>query len=281
MTFVDIIIVGSQKSGTSSLLGYLGAHPGIQAQRRREMTWFTDAAEPFPADFYFSQPDHVDRLLLGKLAGLMYSADGVARLAEHNPAVTAVAVLREPVSRAHASYWLARRRGRESASEFEQAVDAGLRGVEAGKACDYLDWSCYAPYVERLQETLPRGAVHVVILEELIGDPRMVVTPILAALGLDAACLADEMPRENRGGAARSDVLARGRRRGGRMEAAKRLLSPDAREALRRTYRRLNERSFSPPPIDPAVESRLRRFYEDPNRRLEALLGRSIDVWRA
>ena len=42
----------------------------------------------------------------------MYDGGAVARLVEISPAVTVVAILREPVARAYASYWFARRRGR-------------------------------------------------------------------------------------------------------------------------------------------------------------------------
>ena len=62
---------------------------------------------------------------------------------------------------------------------------------------------------------------------------------------------------------------------------AKRLLTPETREALRRHYRRFNETEASLPPIDAVTESRLRAAFERPNRRLEEMLGGPLDVWRS
>jgi hypothetical protein len=286
MASVDVMIVGSQKSGTSSLLAYLGAHPGILPQQRREMTWFTDAdlaAHPFPHAFYFD--DGPGQLRLGKLSGLMYDTTAVTRLVENNPDVIAVAVLREPVARAYASYWFARRRGRESQPSFEEAIEAGLAriGGETGwedSGCPYLDWSCYAPHLERLRRQVGSESLHVLVLEDLVRDPRVEVAPLLRRLGLDADGLDAAVPWENSAGAARSTVLARARRRGGRISVAKRVLSPSLREALRRHYRRFNETEVSLPPIDPVTRERLRTVFEGPNRRLEDLLGTTLAAWR-
>lgn len=288
MATVDIMIVGAQKSGTSSLLAYLGSHPGILPQQPREMTWFTDtdlASRPFPDDFYFGANGCDGRLRLGKLSGLMYDPVAVSRLVDVNPAVTTVAILREPVARAHASYWFARRRGRESRPTFEDAIAAGLARIEGdagwdASGCSYLDWSCYAPHLEQLGRRLPRASVHVLVLEEVVGAPRIQVAPMLGGLGLDVRPLPAAIPRENSAGMARSALVARARRRGGRLAVAKRALTPGMREALRRHYRRFNETDVSLPPIDPATRSRLRTVFEGPNRRLEGLLGRPLDAWR-
>jgi hypothetical protein len=288
MASIDIMIVGSQKSGTSSLLAYLGAHPGVFPQRARELTWFTDpvlAAQPFPDSFYFGDEDRPGRRRLGKLAGLMYDQAAGTRLAEVNPSVTAVAILRDPVSRAYASYWFARRRGRESLGRFEDAIAEGIRRIDGEinwerSGSPYLDWSCYAPHLERLQARLGPGNLHVLVLEDVVRSPRTALTPLVQAVGLDADLLPPSFPRGNSAGVARSPMLARARRRGGRLRVAKRLLSPRLREALRGHYRRLNELEVSLPAIDPDTEARLRALFEGPNRRLENLLGRSVDAWR-
>ena len=128
MAALDLMIAGAQKSGTSSLLSWLGTHPRILAQKRPEMTWFTDDDGPaggFSDEFYFdANPGNC--LRLGKLAGLMYSDQGLDRLVAHSPEVATIVVLRDPVERAYASFWFARRRGREALDDFEQAVEPGL-----------------------------------------------------------------------------------------------------------------------------------------------------------
>ncbi|HEX2699660.1 MAG TPA: sulfotransferase [Acidimicrobiales bacterium] len=283
---VDLMIVGSQKSGTTSLLAYLARHPAITAQIRPEMTWFSDAdlaGRPFPTDFYFGADVGDGRLRLGKLAGLMYHAEAVRRLREHNPTVRTIAILREPVGRAYSSYWHARRRGHEPIETFEDAIHASAdrfgdaRNVERW---DYLGWSSYAPYIERLQETFGADAVHVAIFEEFAADPATTVVPLLASCGLDGAGLGRDMPSENSGGRARSKVLSRLSTHPAVKDVTRRLLPMSIRAAFRRQYRRVNEVGFRPPPIGAGVERELRIYFEEPNARLEALIGRPIQAWR-
>jgi len=193
-------------------------------------------------------------------------------------------VLRNPVERAYASFWFARRRGREPVTDFEAAVDGGLAGVEGDAAwtdagCRYLDWGCYAPHIERLYQRQGQGSVYVVILEELISDGRQAIAPVLDRCGLDVDALPGGLPRENSSGAVRSEALTRARRNGSLAGTARRLLPRATRGALLSGYRRVNERSGVPPPMNPATRERLEAVFTGPNRRLEALLGRSVDVW--
>lgn len=282
---VDLMIVGSQKSGTTSLLDYLGRHPGISTQIRREMTWFVEPDQhvlPFPERFYFGDGDWDGQLRLGKLAGLMYHPEAVARLHEHNPRVQAIAILRDPVARAYSAFWFARQRGREPLESFEEAIAAERNPSEDERTAgySYLEWSRYASYVEHLQQTLGRDSVHVVILEEFLRDPKSRVLAVTGRVGLDPAALGAEVPAENTARRARSDRVARFRRRSRAAHAAKRLLPRSARESLRRQYRRLNEVDLRPPPMAPTTDRALRDLFAQPNRELEALLGRPIEMWR-
>lgn len=277
---VDIMIVGAQKSGTTSLLAYLGDHPSIEPQPQREMTWFTEPEQqPFPEQFYFGSAAP-GGLRLGKLAGLMYQPDAVARLATHNANVAVLAILRNPVERAYSSFWHMRGRGHEQTfSHFEQAmreaIERAANGV--GSQTSYLEWSSYEPPIRRLQSRFG-DALSVLIFEEFVADPVSVTLPLLERWGLDIGALSPDAPRENPSGGMRSHVAARlTRARASRL--AKRMIPPKARLALRRQYVSANLTASRPPPIDRATERALRDLFREPNRRLEDLLGRSIDVW--
>ncbi len=287
MATLDLMIAGAQKSGTSSLLAWLGTHPQILAQRQPEMTWFTDpgvSAGPFPDDFYFDAMPPGQCLRLGKLAGLMYSDEGAGRLRAHSPGALTIAVLRDPVERAYASFWFARRRGREPVGDFDQAVEAGLDRVDGDEdwqesGCRHLDWGCYAPHVQRLYDRLGQGSVHVVIFEDLISDGPRAIAPALDRCGLDVDGLQGWLPRENSGGAARSVALTRARRNSSLAGVARRMLPLATRGVLLSGYRRMNERSGASPPMSLATRKRLETVYAGPNRRLEAVLGRSVEAW--
>jgi Sulfotransferase family len=280
---VDVMIVGAAKCGTTSLLAYLGRHPGVQAPDHLEMTWFSDPAlyaEPFPDDLYFPGGPPAGRLRLGKLAGLMYREGDVDRLHALNDRVHAVVILRDPVARAYSSYWFARRRGRETREDFLAVVrDAAGDGTAPRPDDHYLQGGLYAEPVERLQHRLGADRVHTVVFEEFVADPAAALGSVVERLGLDAGALPAEVPHENRAREARSPALARARRSRQVVAVARRALPPGARDMLRRHYRRVNENEVRVPPIDPVAERELRAFFAGPNRRLEAVLGRTIDAW--
>lgn len=282
---VDIMIVGAQKSGTTSLLSYLGSHPAIEAQVVREMTWFAHTdRRPFPENLYFGRAAPYG-LRLGKLAGLMYKPDAVARLAAHNPQVEVLAVLRDPVHRAYSSFWYSRGRGHDpSAESFEQAFSSAVDrppDTAATSSIAYLEWSSYEHYEHSVRQLQTRfgAAFNVLIFEEFIADPVGVTRPLLRRWGVDEHGLGAEVPRENASGEVRSPTAAR-LLRGRAVRGAARLVPAVGRAALRRRYHRANLTTESrPPPMDAETERVLRDVFREPNRRLEELLGRPIEAW--
>jgi hypothetical protein len=290
---LDMMIVGAHKAGTSTLLRYLGAHPGIRAQIWHEMTYFVephlyrrDLAEY--RDWYFGRPDQPsDRNLIqiGKLAGLMYQPQGLDRLRQHNPNVQVAAILRDPVRRAYSAFWFARLEGREPLASFEEA----LRGDDARfgtdhrsrRTCAYLDRSLYAQHIRRLFEWFGHDRVHVLILEEFHQNSVMAVEPLLRSFDLDPSSLPALAERENTSRRPRSFRFARLlHSQSGATLAMKRMLPRGARDAIRHCQRRFNEVPWSPPPIDAALEHELRTYFAGPNRDLEQLLDRELSgLW--
>jgi hypothetical protein len=281
VALVDLMIVGGAKAGSTSLLVYLAQHPGVQRPEQIEMTWFSDPAlhaKPFPEDLYYDGPAG-DRLRLGKLAGLMYRDHSIDWLYDTNPAVHAVAILRDPVKRAYSDFWFGRRQGREPIEDFAAAIKAAETAEPESPRWQYLEGGRYYSRIEKLQQRFGRDQVHAVIFEDYIADPATTVAPVARAIGLDPSPLGSVAPRENPAMEARSGTLARARRRRGVVQFARRALPSGTRGALRKQYRRLNERETTTPPLDPDVEGDLRAHFAESNRRLEALLGHSIESW--
>ncbi len=289
---VDIMIVGAQKAGTSSLLRYLGAHPGIRAAIRPEMHCFMDPDmdQRDPSgyrDRYFGparQPSELDLVHVGKLAGLMYEPEALEQLHRNNPGVQVVAILRDPVRRAYSAFWFARLRAREPLTSFEEALhgDQARFGTNHNSArrCEYLDRGLYAKHVERLYALFGRDQVHAIILEEFQQDPASTLAPLLRRFHLDPAELPPLAVTQNAARRPRSFRLARLPRSWAGALVARRILPRGPRVALRRRLRRLNEVAWSPTPMEAATECELRAYFAGPNRDLERLLGRDLSgLW--
>jgi Sulfotransferase domain len=282
---LDLIIAGAQKAGTTSLLAYLAHHPRVTTQRQPELNYLVNPTTPRSAftdvaGHYFGPDAAAGTVVVGKLAGLMYEPEGMAKLRREQPGVRAVVVLREPVARAYSAYLHARARGREPLDSFEEALaaDPARFGADENsrRICAYLDRSLYARHLRTVFAHLGRDAVEVVFLEDLTADPRAVAGQVLSPWGLDPDALPARLPRENPAREARSSSLAALRRGPGR--ALRRALPGAARDRLRRAYRSLNELPTDAPGLEPDVQHRLRARLAPANAELAELLG--VDLAR-
>lgn len=264
---VDVMIVGTPRSGTSTLLVHLGRHPRLQAQRLPELTWFGDPKQrsgPFPERRFFDG-DRDGRLRVGKAAGMMFDPSAIARLRELNPAVQVAVMVREPAARAHSSFWWARRQGLEQVRDFAEVWEIVKRdGTAAGRRHHLFEGGRYGTHVGALFDTCGRDAVEVIVLEEYRADPHRVLQPLAAKLGIDPEGFPAEVPVEN----------AASTRSGGPSRPG------SVRDRVRAVYRRSNQRDVQPTDLDPSIAAELRAHYVDEVRRLEELLGRPIDAWR-
>lgn len=286
---VQMMIVGAQKAGTSSLQEYLGQHPELCTHGPDEMTFFVDEDEyrkGYDAAYprYFS-PGHPEQALMAKSAGVMYIPGAVDRLFEHNPRVQVVALLRNPVDRAYSAYWFCRRRGWEDLKSFEEALEAeALRLQGCGQRAlqvAYLDRGRYAPQVARLFDRFGRDQVHVFLLEELKRAPERLCAELFAVLAVSSDFTPATGQRHNEAALARSATLARFITHHNPVKTAlKKVLPLDVRIQLRQRLRGLNERSFRPPPMDTATRARLVEYFEPHNCELGALLGRDLSGWK-
>ncbi len=144
------MIAGAAKAGSTSLLAYLGQHPGLRVQRSQEMTFFRIDREyrlGYERAFrrYWGRVEEDGGAILAKNAGMMYSPEALDRLWWHNPDTVLLISLRDPAERAFSHYWHSRGGGREplrevrrghggrvaAACAWRQSGDLRLHGVES------------------------------------------------------------------------------------------------------------------------------------------------------
>jgi len=239
----DAVILGAQKSGTSSLHNYLTQHPGVTAPLRKEVHFF---------DLNYARGEQWYRAHFGRTgdAGLnldsspyyLFHPAVAQRLHAMLPDAKLIVLLRDPVRRAYSGYWHERDKGRETLS-FEEAIAAEPGRIEAAQArladgtlershehqhFSYLARGRYAEQLERWFGHFPRERFLILRFEDLVADPLAVLNQSLAFVGLPPAEAVD-------------------------LEAR-------------------NTRRY--PPMAEATAAVLREYYEPWNRRLEALLDR-------
>ncbi len=242
----DVVIIGAQKCGTSSLHNYLVQHSGIIAPQRKEVHYFDLNYQRGEAWYraHFGRPGEPG-LNIDSSPYYLFHPQVPARMHALLPEAKLIAVLRDPVRRAYSHYWHERDKKRETLS-FEDAIAAEpdrinepARRLAAGEIQSsrehqlhsYLARGRYAEQLERWMALYPREQLRVIRFETLVREPLATLNTTLEFLGLPALQSAQLEPR--------------------------------------------NTRKY--PPMKPETVTSLRKYFATHNVRLEQLLGLELD----
>ncbi|MBM7518322.1 sulfotransferase family protein [Nocardioides nitrophenolicus] len=247
-----VIVVGAQRAGTTTLFRLLSEHPRLCRPTVDKGTGYFDDGYAhgrrwYRAHFPLRRPGRWRRTSFECSGYYLFHPLAAARIARDLPGVQVVAMVRDPVARAHSAHRHELARGFETLSfadaverEEQRTADAtALLAADPGAVSfahrhhAYLQRGEYAAQLRRFVAALGPDRVHVVEADELFADPVPVYVDLQRRLGLP-------VHRPERVG-------------------------------------RWNERPGAPLP--PELEERLRRHYDDHDASLAELLGR-VPSWR-
>lgn len=203
----DFLIVGAQRAGTTSLYNYLIQHPDVGRVRLGKGVHYFDTNPTASLGWYRSHfpldPAKVPLKRQPKSVGegapyYMFHPMAAERIDAVLPTVKIIAILRDPVERAHSQWVHETARGFETLpfAEALHAEDDRLRGEEERLRNDpsayshshqhhsYAARGQYAPQIERLWERFGRDRVLVLPATRLFADASAVYRETLDFLGL-------------------------------------------------------------------------------------------------
>jgi hypothetical protein len=216
MALPDFLLLGAPKAGTTALHVALAGHPQLCMSETKEPKFFlTDGPPPTGggpgdaktyAEYVWRQEDY-ERLwehgepdqLRGESTTL-YLQDPQAhdRIRKLVPDVKLVAVLRDPVDRAHSNWAHLRSHGLEPVADFPRACMLGHRRAEQGWGpfWQYLEIGRYGRQLEHLFRVFDREQVLILLYRDLREQPVETLDRVCAFLGVETGLL-DEVPAEN------------------------------------------------------------------------------------
>ncbi len=118
------IIIGAQKSGTTSLYQWIVQHPNVQQALRKEIHYFDRHHEKSVAWYlsHFPQSQDTGRFLLGEATpNYFFHPTAARRLSQLFPDIKLILVLRNPIERAYSHFQHNIRRNRIQGT-FEKAL---------------------------------------------------------------------------------------------------------------------------------------------------------------
>lgn len=206
MKQLDFIIIGAQKSATTSLFKYLIKHPGIHMPRDKEAPYFSDSVlykngwQQFTQQYFKNSSE--DKLWGTVTPQYMGDPRAAQRIAKQNPQARLIAILRNPIDRSYSHYTMSVRRDIEK-RDFDHTIDDLLKsdhlkkyrkatppehdnGYTQSQNKDnnyYCVWSEYGRILSQYREHFPAEQMLILYMDELISDPQHSLDKVTHFLG--------------------------------------------------------------------------------------------------
>lgn len=292
---LDFIIIGAQKSGTTSLAEYLRPHPEIFLPEEKELPFFISqnasarAWDEF-ASIYFR--DAASTCMWGKATThyMIYPASPHL-IRSTMPDIKLIAILREPVSRAFSQYQMEVRRRKETCSfeiAFEQQLkpDALARARRFGDSEETAEKDCYLAFGEygrilkRYFATFRREQILVLFLDELSAEPAATMEKVQRFLGVKKITMPSNIGRRYHQGS-RAGLFASAALAAKSIPLTKmlwKLLAPAKLKSAvrRRTGIYAGQTPMRTEPLSEEMRMRLTEFYRQDMADLKTLLERPL-----
>jgi hypothetical protein len=264
---LDVCLIGSQKSGTTSLSAWLAAHPRLAHSRIKETHFWsrhedasmerTDAEVEAWLDDQFAGAQDGQLLVDSSTSYSMHPEFPRVpeRLFAHNPDLRILYIVRDPVARIESHL------GHDHRNRLIDSLD--LATVRARPR--YLQRSSYHAQLAEWARRYPWSQIHVVVMEELLRSPAKELAAVEQFLGIDGG--SDELPALNVTRELRGPTWLEAKLRSTPFPLPHRFAS-----AMRRRWGRVT------PSVDlgPEARAEIRRELAADRAALEARLGRPL-----
>ncbi|WP_263785481.1 sulfotransferase family protein [Salinibacter grassmerensis] len=296
----NTFVIGAAKSGTTSLYDYLRQHPDVFMSPVKEPCYFAYAENPpemaGPGDREANREsgvvytmneykslfsDATREAIVGEASPVyLYDQDAPRLLYEQCPDASLIAILRNPIVRAHSHYLQLVQSGREPLESFEAALEAEDERVAAGWewSWHYRRMGFYGRQLARYLDYFDRDQLYIYRFNELTTNPAGFAKTVYRSLGVDPSFTPDTGVRRRATGVPQVDWLHRFIGTPDHfLRRWSRLVIPEAvRERILMMVRNAN---LQKPPLPDAARARLTDEYKEDVHRLEALLDRSFSDW--
>lgn len=271
----QFLIIGAQKSGTSSLRKFLEHNPNYFFTPRRELHFWNRDREyrdgQGVAEYFKNFEQALPNQIVGeKSPSYLPSQSAAERIAFHLPQVKIVAVLRDPADRAHSAYLHGRRIGAIPKSRtFSQAIRdyQNNQGVPYG---DVVSQGFYFESLERYFKNFDADQIHVISFSQLTQNPELILPELMKFLlptesDFQSVDIDYVLPRVNVARTSRFPQLVR------QIRGSKRLSVEQKNYLSGLTFKKLREVS-----IRPEDRTFLDEIYRESNANLKKRLGHTF-----
>jgi Sulfotransferase domain len=295
----NFLIIGAARSGTTALARFLSSHPNVVVSSPKEPHFLAlgGTAPQFTGPGDSEMMNRVAVTTLEGYLGLFAGAGGAARRGEGSvstlyyagrsiphidahcePGTRLIAILRDPVERAHSAYLYLRARGHERCDTFEEALAAEDARVEAGwhHMWHYVRMSRYGEQLQPFVEHFGRDRLLVVRHDDLELRAVPTLRRVFDFLELEPVSV-DTSIEINRSGLPRSRAVHHAMKAIRSVEPVRRAVRAVTSQRLRENVRSAN---LAHPPLEVALRSSVREALASDGDLLAALNVVDVTGWR-
>ncbi len=290
---IDVMIVGAQKAGTTSLLRYLGEHPACISHPQKEFSYFTDKAEyaeglAAALKKYYAHKEYTDKTkIIAKNAGLFTDMNGLARLKKNSPDCQLVFILRNPVERTYSSYLMEKNFGtvKFDFEDLPEMIKKHQNNNENTWDFDFfIEYSLYSHHLKNIYSLFPKENVNIVLYEDLKNNGAEVCKTIFRKLKIDDSFLPNVEMKHNVTQKTRSNFYARAvkhllRNHNPIKKLIKRFVPGHKVYKYGELLRDVNKTEKKHEPINAEVKQFLVDYYRPYNKELEEMIGKDLTSW--
>ncbi|VAW40998.1 hypothetical protein MNBD_GAMMA01-793 [hydrothermal vent metagenome] len=192
---IDFIVVGAQKSGTTSLYQYLKCHPEIFLPDKKELEFFyRDELFSRGYDWYIDTffKDATNDSKIGEVSPqYMFDESIPYRIKSCCPDVKVIMILRSPIERAYSHYKMSCRRSLEDRS-FSEVVESYINrdGTDGDKiSCldpnhEYIRFGEYGRILSEYLKYFERNKILIIFTDDLKRNAQSVMNSVFGFIGV-------------------------------------------------------------------------------------------------
>lgn len=273
------LVLGAQKSGTTSLNDLLSQHTDICMSLPKETHFFNVHLDK-GLDYYrqtFFRNWRGEKAVGETTPPYLFLPYIPQRISETLPEVRMVVTLRNPVERAFSHWWMNTLFGLETLN-FRDAIQHSLRlsfeDLMKAQKCErfYLQVGYYAEQLKRYQKFFPPKRFYIILSDRLMQDTEATLNEIYSFIGVVRAPLPRDTIRRHETLGLFANWLQKYLRR----LSLDKLISPQMGYIARQFLKSIGDR---PPTLDDEMRTRLTEHYRPYNKVLEELLKIDLRSW--
>ena len=300
MVLPNFLIIGAPKAGTSSLYYYLKQHPQIYMSPSKEPHFF--ALENKKIDFrgsgdlerlhhaitnvedYHRLFESVTTEIAIGEASTSYLSSELApyRIRHYIPDVKLIAILRNPVDAAYASYLHLLRDGDENIKDFGRALQVEKERIKQNweGIWHYKQRGFYYEQLKRYFNLFEREQIKIYLYEDLQNNSQYLLQNIFYFLEVEHSFIPDITQKFNVSGMPKNLALNRLMSKPNILKSGFNFLVPKVvRNSFKQKVKSWNFNDFQKPSLSSEIKNKLTIEYQKDILKLQDLIQKDLSSW--